>query len=72
LDRVLVVCERHLVTVLSSYVAHYNRHRPHRSLGQRPPDAPTFSTDPTGVPANTRIERKEILGGLINEYARAA
>jgi transposase InsO family protein len=72
LDRVLVVGERHLVTVLSSYVAHYNRHRPHRSLGQRPPDAPTFSTDPTGVPTNTRIDRKEILGGLINEYVRAA
>src|SRR3954470_7461894 len=37
-DRMLITGERHLATVLASYTAHYNEHRPHRSLGQRPPE----------------------------------
>lgn len=68
LDRVLIAGERHLMVVLSAYVTHDNGHRPHRSLDQRPPEATTSSTDLTGVPAEARVERKEILGGLINEY----
>jgi hypothetical protein len=32
----------------------------------------TSSTDLTGVPADARVERKEILGGLINEFGFAA
>jgi putative transposase len=60
------------VTALSSYVIHYNCHRPHRSLGQRPPDAPSSSVDLIAMPIDARIERKEILGGLIYEYRRAA
>jgi putative transposase len=35
-DRMLTVGKRHLAAVLAEYVAHYNGHRPHRSLGQRP------------------------------------
>ena len=38
LDRILIVGERHLRAVLTDFVDHYNSHRPHRSLGQRPPD----------------------------------
>jgi hypothetical protein len=37
LDRMLTMSRRHLETALSVYVAHYNGHRPHRSLGQKPP-----------------------------------
>jgi putative transposase len=33
-DRILIVGERHLAAVLSEYVAHYNGHRPHRSLAR--------------------------------------
>jgi putative transposase len=72
LDRVLIADQCHLVTVLSAYVAHYNGHRPHRSLDQRTPDAPRSSTDPTAMPIDARVERKEVLGGLINEYERVA
>ena len=39
LDRLPVLNRRHLERVLAAYVCHYNAHRPHRSLGQRPPDA---------------------------------
>ena len=37
LDRILILGRRHLQRVLAAYVAHYNEHRPHRSLAQRPP-----------------------------------
>ena len=35
LDRFLIFNRRHLEQVLTEYVAHYNGHRPHRSLDQR-------------------------------------
>src|SRR5439155_20831445 len=37
LDRLLIVGRSHLQHVLAAYVAHYNEHRPHRALAQRPP-----------------------------------
>jgi putative transposase len=36
-DRMLIFGERHLRAVLTEYAAHYNRHRPHRSLDLRAP-----------------------------------
>src|SRR5438477_8937198 len=36
LDRILIVSSTHLEAVLREYVAHYNTHRPHRSLEQEP------------------------------------
>jgi hypothetical protein len=37
LDHLLITGPRHLAEVLQEYIAHYNTHRPHRSLGQHPP-----------------------------------
>jgi hypothetical protein len=37
-DRILIVNERHLATVLAGYTCHYIDHRSHRSLDQRPPN----------------------------------
>ncbi len=37
LDRLLILGRHHLQHVLTTCVAHYNGHRPHRGLGQRPP-----------------------------------
>jgi putative transposase len=67
-DRILVVDERHLTTVLTEYTRHYNQHRPHRSLDQRPPNPPSEVADATAA----RVRRRPILGGLINEYSQAA
>ena len=68
LDRILILNRRHLDGVLRAYVAHFNRHRPHRSLALQPPEAPAAPD----YPPTPRIDRTEILGGLINEYKAAA
>jgi putative transposase len=67
-DRTLIASERHPTAVLGEYTAHYNDHRAHRALAQRPPNPPpAISSVPT-----SKIQRRQILGGLINEYAQAA
>jgi len=72
LDRILIVNERHLLTVLNEYGRHYNAHRPHQGLDQHSPDDPTDAPATVANLAQERIRRKPVLGGLINEYERAA
>jgi putative transposase len=67
-DRMLIYDERHLRTVLGRYADHYNGHRPHQSRQQRPPDHDT----PVLVPLTEPVQRRKVLGGVINEYYRAA
>jgi transposase InsO family protein len=68
LDRMLILGRRHLEAVLAEYVEHYNAHRPHRSLSQRPP-ADSDATPPTiGDVDAARLRRTDRLGGLIHEY----
>ena len=71
-DRMLISGPRHLRAVLEEYVAHYNRHRPHRARNLRPPDSGDIATDPVTDLAALRIRRRKVLGGLIHEYERAA
>ena len=47
LDRMLVFGRRHLEAVIHEYVGHYNSHRPHRSLGQLPPQPKRQNLDGT-------------------------
>ena len=68
LDRILIVNQAHLRRVLDEYLIHYNGHRPHRTLGQRPPNA----TLPTMPAATGPILCRQILNGAINEYHQAA
>jgi hypothetical protein len=72
LDRLLIFGRRHLELVLAEYFAHYNEHRPHRALGQQPPQRLRAVPDPIFDPDPMRLRRTEILGGLIHEYRLVA
>jgi putative transposase len=70
LDRILIRGRAHLESTLRIYVAHYNDHRPHRSLDMNPPvlRPPSDTSDATP----RLVIRRDVLGGLIHEYERAA
>ena len=68
----LILNRRHLERVLRVYVDHYNRQRPHRALGLRPPK-PQHRTLRLASPARSGDAiRRDRLGGLIHEYSLAA
>ena len=68
LDHLLVYGEQHLRRTLTEYARHYNEHRPHQSLEQRPP----LREPGEAVDVTARIKHRHVVHGLINEYRRAA
>jgi putative transposase len=73
LDRLLIVGRRQLEHVLRLYVRHYNRQRPHRALDLKPPETSHPSCVAAAArPQPLRINRRDLLGGLIHEYELAA
>jgi putative transposase len=79
LDQILIFNEAYAVAVMTENIRHYNRHRPHQTRHQMPPD----STEPPATATVTvtvtvtdlqthQIRRQPVLGGLINEYHHAA
>jgi hypothetical protein len=66
--RVLVPGGRRLRSVLAGYARRCNGHRPRQGLRQEPPQRQPGHA--AGITA--RIERGQVLGGLISEYRRAA
>ena len=73
LDRMLILGETHLRATLAEYQVHYNTARPHQGIAQRVPvgeyDGALLTVADLG---RERIHRRAALGGLINEYSRAA
>ncbi len=67
-DRMLIYGGAHLRAVLRGFAGHYNGHRPHQSRQQRPPDHDEMAV----VPLDAPVQRRKVLGGVINEYHRAA
>lgn len=68
LDRLLILNEAHLRGVLADMARHYNEHRPHQGRRQQAPD----DTSGRVVDLAAAIEKRQILGNLINEYGRSA
>jgi transposase len=72
LDRILTFSRTQLEHVLRIYVDHYNRHRPHRALQLQPPNGTQRPATAELEVSAKRVRRKELLGGLLHEYALAA
>jgi hypothetical protein len=70
-DRILITGERHLRLVIDQYTDHRNKHRPHRSLGQRSP-AGVGTPEPPAADDQSCVSRRDRLGGLIHEYTQVA
>jgi len=69
LDWLLILGPRHLDRVLRVYANHYNAGRRHRGIELRTPEQTAPVAPVKEVP---EIHRREILGGLISEYSKAA
>ena len=73
LDRMLILGEQHLRAVLTEYQVHYNSGRPHQGIAQRVPGGEHDGGHITATDLDRGwIHRKSVVGGLINEYVRAA
>jgi transposase InsO family protein len=66
LDHLLILGERHLLQVLTTYTNFYNQRRPHQGLGQRCP-VPLPSGLGTGP-----VRCRDVLGGILHDYHREA
>jgi putative transposase len=71
LDWLLIVRRGHLEQILRVYVAHYNRHRPHRALQLKASD-PAAGPTIVGQDQQGSVHRRDLLGGLLHEYQPAA
>src|SRR4028119_2001811 len=66
MDKILILGEGHLRHVLRAYVTYYNTARPHQGIEQQCPIRLESSA------RDGPIERRDILGGVIHDYRRAA
>src|ERR1700730_10083293 len=72
LDWLIPIHEKHLRSILREWVTHYNRGRPHASLGPGIPDPSAERKQPVStshrLPEHVRVIATPILGGLHHEY----
>jgi transposase InsO family protein len=72
LDFIIPLNERHVRRLLREWVAHYNRGRPHTSLGpgipEPPPDRLTPFSNGHQIRDGHRVVAEPVLGGLHHEY----
>ena len=66
LDKLVLLGEWHVRRVLAEYVTFYNTRRPHQGLEQQCPIPLTM------VSRDGLVQRRDVLGGIIHDYLRAA
>jgi transposase InsO family protein len=77
LDWLIPLSESHLRLILKSWIAHYNRGRPHMALGPGVPDPPaTMKAIPKPTSRHRHgesyaVRAASVLGGLHHEYSLA-
>ena len=69
-DRTLIWNRHQLERLVADYINHYNEHRPHRSLDQRPPLR--TRAPPLLDQRHLRVMKSSRCDGLIHEYRNAA
>jgi putative transposase len=68
----LIAGEWHARAIMTEYIKHYNAGRSHQGAGldlRAPEDAPDVIPFPAPP---SQIRRRQLLGGLVNEYQPAA
>lgn len=73
LDFIIPLSETHLRRLLAEWVTHYNRGRPHSSLGPGIPDSREKSSTCVNIrrhhlPVDCHVRAKDVLHGLHHEY----
>jgi putative transposase len=69
LDYMIPFGEKHLRKILHEWVAHYNKGRPHSSLGPGLPELHALpAPDDKLIPSDHRVRSRTILAGLHHEY----
>ena len=76
LDFLIPLTENHLRRLLHEWIAHYNRGRPHMSLGPGMPQPPAVLPEPLQphrhrIAAYLQVVTRPILSGLHHEYGLA-
>lgn len=77
LDFLIPLTENHLLIITRNWVSHYNRGRPHSSLGPGIPDPPvelpvTPHRHRHRIPNHCKVVAHPVLGGLHHEYGLLA
>lgn len=71
LDRTVIWNRSHVQRILTTYLRHYNTARPHRGIGLEIPIHTGRALEACADP-HARVERVDVLGGLVHEYRRVA
>jgi len=66
LDRVIILDQRHLAYILREYAQYFNTARPHQGIAQQIP------CPPVGQSRSGRVARRDLPGGVLHDYYRAA
>lgn len=71
LNHFMIMGEKHLRYLVSEFVDHFHKERPHQGLGNRPPDQ-TIEPEPLECLGPSEVVCYERLGGVLRHFQRKA